>query len=87
MRRCRRRWVGHVERKSDDKSDDDWVSRCRRLRVEGQRGRKTWMECVAEDFGEIETAKGGRSGSRGMAECHFEDPSNSCKHGNKDDKP
>ena len=41
VRRCRLRWFGHVERKSDD----DWVSRCRRLIVDGQsgrgRGRKT----------------------------------------------
>ena len=48
VRRCRLRWFEHVERKSDN----DWVSGCRQLIVEGQRGRgrgkKTWMECVVE---------------------------------------
>jgi hypothetical protein len=57
VRRCRLRWFGHVERKSDD----DWVSTCRRLIVEGQRGRgrgtKTWMECVVEDMERLKLRK------------------------------
>ena len=35
MRHGRLRWFGHLERKSVD----DWVSACRRLVVEGARGR------------------------------------------------
>ena len=57
VRKCRLRWFGHVERKSDD----NWVSRCRRLIVEGQRGsgrgRKTWMECVIEDMERLKLHK------------------------------
>ena len=57
VRRCRLRWFGHVKRKSDD----DWVSKCRRLIVEGQRGRdrgrKTWMECVVEDMERLKLRK------------------------------
>ena len=52
-----RAWFGHVERKSDD----NWVSRCRRLIVDGQRGRgrgtKTWMECVVEDMERLKLRK------------------------------
>ena len=36
------------------KHEDDWVSACRNLVVEGNRGRgrgkKTWMECVNDDM-------------------------------------
>jgi hypothetical protein len=50
VRRGRLRWFGHVERKKAD----DWVSKCRELDVEGQRGRgrgkKTWRESVDEDM-------------------------------------
>jgi Reverse transcriptase (RNA-dependent DNA polymerase) len=50
LRRCRLRWFGHVERKSVD----DWVSKCRKLVVEGPRsrgrGRKTWRECIDDDM-------------------------------------
>ena len=50
VRRGRLRWFGHVERKQED----DWVSACRNLVVEGNRGRvrdkKTWMECVNDDM-------------------------------------
>ena len=46
----RLRWFGHLERKSVD----DWVSACRRLVVEGTRGRgrsgKTWEQCVRDDM-------------------------------------
>ena len=51
--RCRLRWFGHVE----CKCDDDWVSMCRRLLVEGQRGRETWMECVVEDMERLKLRK------------------------------
>ena len=48
--RCRLRWFGHVERKSDF----DCVKTCRDLQVEGVKGRgrarKTWNECVEEDM-------------------------------------
>ena len=41
---------GHLERKSVD----DWVSACRRLVVEGMKGRgrsrKTWEQCVRDDM-------------------------------------
>ena len=55
VRRCRLRWFWHVERKSDD----NWVSRCRRLIVDGQRGRgrKTWMERVVEDMERLKLRK------------------------------
>ena len=50
VRRGRLRWFGHVERKSED----DWVSACRKVVVAGRRGagrgRKTWYECVKEDM-------------------------------------
>ena len=50
VRRGRLRWFGHLERKSVD----DWVSACRRLVVEGTRGRgrsrKTWERCVRDDM-------------------------------------
>jgi hypothetical protein len=50
VRRGRLRWFGHVERKSED----DWVSACRELVVDGVKGRgrgkKTWMECIREDM-------------------------------------
>ena len=43
-------WFGHVEWKNAD----DWVSACRKLEVEGERGRgrgrKSWKECVANDM-------------------------------------
>ena len=48
--RGRLMWSGHVERKNAD----DWVSACRKLKVEGERGRgrgrKSWKECVAYDM-------------------------------------
>ena len=44
--RDRLRWYGHVERKNAD----DWVSKCRNLKVVGGirkgRDKKTWIECV-----------------------------------------
>ena len=50
VRRGRLRWFGHLERKSVD----DWVSSCRRLVVEGVRGRgrsrKMWEQCVKDDL-------------------------------------
>ena len=50
VRRGRLRWFGHIERKSQD----DWVSKCRDLAVDGVRGRgrgrKTWNGCVEEDM-------------------------------------
>ena len=53
VRRGRLRWFGHVERKEND----DWVSACRELQVEGTRPRgrprMTWNECVANDMKEL----------------------------------
>ena len=50
VRQGRLRWFGHVERKGKD----DWVSACRDMIVEGERGRgrgrKTWKECVMDDM-------------------------------------
>ena len=50
VRRGRLRWFRHLERKSVY----DWVSACRRLVVEGARGRgrsrKTWEQCVRDDM-------------------------------------
>jgi len=46
VRRSRLRWFGHVERMSED----NWVSACRAIEVEGSKGRKTWQECVTEDM-------------------------------------
>ena len=52
VRKGRLRWFGHLERMEDD----DWVSACRNLKVEGKRDRgrpnKTWDECVNEDIRE-----------------------------------
>src|SRR5437867_3309594 len=52
VRRGRLRWFGHVERKEAD----DWVSKCRNVKVVGgvgrRRRRKTWMECVTNDMKE-----------------------------------
>ena len=54
VRRGRRRWFGHVERKQPD----DWVSACRHIVVESVKGRgrgrhrKTWRECV-EDMSKL----------------------------------
>ena len=46
----RLRWFGHLERKGSD----DWVSTCRNVVVAGakrqDRGKKTWGECVRNDF-------------------------------------
>src|SRR2546425_789497 len=51
--RGRLRWYGHVERKNAD----DWVSKCRSLKVVGGirkgRGKKTWIECVPTDMMKI----------------------------------
>src|SRR6267154_1692014 len=48
--RGRLRWYGHVERKTAV----DWISKCRKLEVEGVirkgSGSKTWLECVATDM-------------------------------------
>src|SRR5260221_223706 len=48
--RSRLRWFGHFERMEDE----EWVTACRRVKVEGKggrvRGRKTWQECVNEDM-------------------------------------
>jgi hypothetical protein len=53
VRRARLRWFGHVERKEQD----DWVSACRNVLVEGDkgkgRGRKTWKECVVKDMKDL----------------------------------
>src|SRR5580692_11241647 len=42
-------WYDHVERVPKEK----WVSKCRELQVEGDKGRgrdkKTWKQCVEED--------------------------------------
>jgi hypothetical protein len=50
VRHGRLRWFGHVERKNKS----DWVSACRKLEVEGVRGkgrgRTTWDECVRDDI-------------------------------------
>ena len=50
VRRGRLRWFGHLERKSED----DWVSACRGLVVEGTRSRgrsrKTWEQSVRDDM-------------------------------------
>ena len=44
----RLRWFGHVERSSGE------ISRVRSMQIDGKRGlgrpRKTWLECVREDF-------------------------------------
>src|SRR5258706_301013 len=74
VRRGRLRWYGHVERKDPI----DWVSACRGLVVEGARsrgrGRKTWQECVQEDMKRLKL-KRGRTGSCGLEERHFWEPS------------
>jgi hypothetical protein len=50
VRRSRLRWFGHLERMESG----NWVSKCRDLKVEGQRsrgrGKKSWRECVANDM-------------------------------------
>ena len=50
VRHGRLRWFGHLE----GKSVDDWMSTCRRLMVEGAKGRgrikKTWEQCVRDDM-------------------------------------
>ena len=50
VRRERLRWFGYVERKDED----DCVSKCRYLEVDGARGRgrgkKTWSECEGCDL-------------------------------------
>src|SRR5664279_1651646 len=49
VRQGRLRWFGHVGRKGTV----DWVSGCRNIEVDGERGRgrsrKTWKECVTND--------------------------------------
>ena len=44
--RGRLRWFGHLERMDGE----NWVTACRKIKVEGKvgrgRGRKTWQECV-----------------------------------------
>src|SRR5450755_4055524 len=53
VRRGRFRWFGHMGRKEND----DWVSACRELQVEGTRPRgrprKTWNDCVPDDMREL----------------------------------
>ena len=50
VRQGRLRWFGHLE----CRSEDDWVSACRKVEVEGARckgrKRKTWYECVEDDI-------------------------------------
>ena len=50
VKRGRLRWFGHVEHKDQE----DLVSKCRYLEVDGARGRgqgtKTWSECVGSDM-------------------------------------
>src|SRR6266446_4178714 len=50
VRRGRLRWFGHLERKNDD----EWVKKCRNLKVEGEkcrgRGKKTWDDSLTEDM-------------------------------------
>ena len=50
VRRGRLKLFGHVERKDEE----DWFSKCRYLEIDGARGRgrgkKTWSECVGNDF-------------------------------------
>ena len=57
IRSGRLRWYGHVMRKSDE----DWVKKCMKYRVEGRRPvgrpRKTWLESVEEDMAELEIDK------------------------------
>jgi hypothetical protein len=49
-RRNRLRWFGHAERKWDD----DWVKKCTKMEVEGNRPRgrprKTWMKTLEDDM-------------------------------------
>ena len=51
--RGRLRWFGHVERKEET----EWVSACRRLKVDGSGGKgrpkKTWSECVNKDLKDL----------------------------------
>jgi hypothetical protein len=53
LRRGRLRWFGHLERMEVD----NWVSACRKKKVGGKggrgRGRKSWMQCVTEDMGQL----------------------------------
>ena len=53
----RLRWFGHVERKDDN----DWVKRCIRWDVEGNRQRgcpkKTWWDCVKNDMESLGLSK------------------------------
>src|SRR5277367_5710713 len=51
MMRCNRlRWFGHLEQKNVD----NWVSKCRNIKVQGSRRRgrprKTWQECINNDM-------------------------------------
>ena len=50
----RRRWYGHVMRKSDE----EWVKKCMEFRVEGRRPvgrpRRTWLVSIEADMAELE---------------------------------
>jgi hypothetical protein len=51
VRRINRlRWFGHVERKADD----DWVTRCTLMEMDGRRSRgrprKTWRDVIEDDL-------------------------------------
>jgi len=50
VRRSRLRWFGHLERKEEN----DWVSACRNISIDGKctkgRGKKTWMEVIKDDL-------------------------------------
>ena len=50
VRRRRRRWFGHVERKDDEQ----WVRKCMDFKVDGSAGRgrpwKSLLECVNDDM-------------------------------------
>ena len=57
IRSRRLRWYGHVM----SKSDEDWVRKCLKFRVEGRRPvgrpRRTWLESVEADMAELEIDK------------------------------
>jgi hypothetical protein len=79
-RRNRLRWFGHVERKGDD----DWVKRCTRMVVEGNRPigrpRKTWMKTLEDDGQDVlycSGYKGQKFMEREDSWCETTDPGKS----------
>ena len=50
IQRGRLKWFGHLERMEDN----NWVSKCRTMQVDGQRSRgrprKTWDEMITNDL-------------------------------------